>query len=161
MTWMEFYDVYGCMAIMVGKAGRLLPGEFGHLEGNFAFLNMKYSKNCGNFTVFLGNKHSFQPLYWQWSLIVRIQWWEDSWLFYLCNNWKKKTFYEHFDITFHRHLFLENTFALHKPLSNNFLPPVMKYAHNFVEAVNACTITGLSEYFLIFVSSWFQFTNFR
>ncbi|KAJ8035938.1 hypothetical protein HOLleu_19771 [Holothuria leucospilota] len=35
----------------------------------------------------------------------------------------------------------------------------MKYAHSFVEAANACTITGLSEYFLIFVSSWLQFTN--
>lgn len=150
------------MTIMGGEsweAGRF-PGEFGHLEGNFAFFE---HENTARIVEILLSS---------WEINILSSPYIDNglWLFEFsggrtvgystCAITEKKKnaswkLWHH-----NHHLFLENTFAIHKPFSHNFVPPVMKYAHNFVEAVNACTITGMSEYFLIFVSSWFQFTIF-
>ena len=51
-----------------GESGKLLPGKFDHLEGNYDFSHLKkyirHSWNVlelGNATIFLGNLHFFQP----------------------------------------------------------------------------------------------------
>ena len=45
-----------------GESGKLLPGKFDHLEGNYDFQDIRHSgKFVRNVNFFLGNLHFFQP----------------------------------------------------------------------------------------------------